>query len=67
MGPKTYKTVEGVSDTLYRGPVASLESIKHLGTNGGGFYGQNSAFPYENPTPVTNVVEKFVCCCCRFH
>jgi K+-transporting ATPase ATPase A chain len=56
-GPQDYKTVEGVSATLYRGPVASLESIKHLGTNGGGFYGQNSAFPYENPTPVTNVVE----------
>ncbi len=56
-GPQDYITVEGVSATLYRGPVASLESIKHLGTNGGGFYGQNSAFPYENPTPVTNVVE----------
>ncbi|MGZ8875957.1 MAG: potassium-transporting ATPase subunit KdpA [Halobacteriota archaeon] len=56
-GPQDYVTMEGVSATLYRGPVASLESIKHLGTNGGGFYGQNSAFPYENPTPVTNVVE----------
>jgi K+-transporting ATPase ATPase A chain len=56
-GPVAYKTVEGVSATLYRGPVASLESIKHLGTNGGGFFAQNSAFPYENPNPVTNVVE----------
>jgi len=56
-GPLTHKTVEGVNETLYRGPVASLESIKHLGTNGGGFYTQNSAFPYENPTAVTNVVE----------
>jgi potassium-transporting ATPase potassium-binding subunit len=56
-GPLAYSSVEGANSTLYRGPVASLESIKHLGTNGGGFYAQNSAFPYENPTPVTNVVE----------
>jgi K+-transporting ATPase ATPase A chain len=56
-GPLPYNSVEGISSTLYRGPVASLESIKHLGTNGGGFYAQNSAFPYENPTPLTNVVE----------
>jgi len=56
-GPLTYATVEGDNATLYRGPVASLESIKHLGTNGGGFFAQNSAYPYENPTPVTNVVE----------
>jgi K+-transporting ATPase ATPase A chain len=56
-GPLTYTTVEGDNATLYRGPVASLESIKHLGTNGGGFFAQNSAYPYENPTPVTNVVE----------
>jgi K+-transporting ATPase ATPase A chain len=56
-GPLSYKTAEGVNETLYRGPVASLESIKHLGTNGGGYYGQNSAFPFENPTVVTNAVE----------
>jgi K+-transporting ATPase ATPase A chain len=56
-GPVAYKTVEGGNDTLYLGPVASLESIKHLGTNGGGFYGQNSATPYENPTPLTDVIE----------
>jgi len=56
-GPLTYTTVEGDSAILYRGPVASLESIKHLGTNGGGFFAQNSAYPFENPTPVTNVVE----------
>jgi K+-transporting ATPase ATPase A chain len=41
-GPLNYHTVEGSNSTLYRGPVASLESIKHLGTNGGGFFAQNS-------------------------
>jgi K+-transporting ATPase ATPase A chain len=56
-GPLNYHTVEGSNSTLYRGPVASLESIKHLGTNGGGFFAQNSAYPYENPTPLTNVIE----------
>lgn len=56
-GPVAYTSVEGVNSTLYRGPVASLESIKHIGTNGGGFFGQNSAYPYENPTPLTNVIE----------
>jgi K+-transporting ATPase ATPase A chain len=39
------------------GPVAALESIKHLGTNGGGFFGVNSAHPFENPSPLTNVIE----------
>jgi K+-transporting ATPase ATPase A chain len=56
-GPLALKTVEGVNTTLYRGPVASLESIKHLGTNGGGFFAQNSAFPYENPSPLTSAIE----------
>jgi K+-transporting ATPase ATPase A chain len=57
LGPLSYHTVEGSISTLYRGPVASLESIKHLGTNGGGFFAQNSAYPFENPTPLTNVIE----------
>jgi K+-transporting ATPase ATPase A chain len=39
------------------GPVASQEAIKELGTNGGGFFNANSAHPYENPTPVTNLLE----------
>jgi len=56
-GPLSYHTVEGSDSTLYRGPVASLESIKHLGTNGGGFFAQNSAHHFENPTPLTNVIE----------
>ena len=57
-GPVQYTTVENQTATpLYLGPVASLESIKMLGSNGGGYYGQNSANPYENPTPLTNSVE----------
>ena len=40
-----------------RGPVASQEAIKELGTNGGGFFNANSAHPFENPDPVTNFLE----------
>ncbi|MCL6105777.1 MAG: potassium-transporting ATPase subunit KdpA [Actinobacteria bacterium] len=43
--------------TIPMGPVASFESIKLLGTNGGGFFGANSAHPYENPSPLTNFIE----------
>jgi K+-transporting ATPase ATPase A chain len=50
-------TLEGATQTIARGPVASLESIKQIGTNGGGFFGQNSAHPFENPTPLTNTLE----------
>jgi potassium-transporting ATPase potassium-binding subunit len=53
----TATTVEGVSQTIAQGPVASQEAIKELGTNGGGFFNANSAHPYENPTPLTNVLE----------
>jgi potassium-transporting ATPase potassium-binding subunit len=49
-------TVEGVRQHILMGPVASLESIKHLGTNGGGFFGMNAAHPFENPTPLTNTL-----------
>ena len=45
------------TQTIPMGPVASFESIKLLGTNGGGFFGANSAHPYENPSPLTNFVE----------
>jgi K+-transporting ATPase ATPase A chain len=45
------------AQTLPMGPVASQESIKMLGTNGGGFFGANSAHPYENPTPLTNFLQ----------
>jgi K+-transporting ATPase ATPase A chain len=50
-------TIEGAEQTIARGPVAAEVAIKQLGTNGGGFFGPNSAHPYENPTPVTNLVE----------
>jgi K+-transporting ATPase ATPase A chain len=50
----TVHTVEGASQTIGQGPVASQEAIKMLGTNGGGFFNANSAHPYENPTPLSN-------------
>ena len=50
-------TVEGGDQTIALGPVASLETIKHLGTNGGGFFNANAAHPFENPTPITNLVQ----------
>ncbi len=50
-------TLEGTTQTIAVGPVASQESIKMLGTNGGGFFNANSAHPFENPTPLTNFVE----------
>ena len=51
------KTVEGAEQIIARGPVAAQVAIKQLGTNGGGFFGPNSAHPYENPTPLSNLVE----------
>jgi len=51
------QTVEGATQKIALGPVASLLSIKQFGTNGGGFYNANSAHPFENPTPLTNFVE----------
>jgi potassium-transporting ATPase potassium-binding subunit len=53
----TAKTVEGADQTIAEGPVASQEVIKELGTNGGGFFNANSAHPYENPTPLTDLIE----------
>jgi K+-transporting ATPase ATPase A chain len=49
--------LEGGSQTIAQGPVAGLELIKNLGTNGGGFFNANGAHPYENPTPITNLLE----------
>ncbi len=51
------KTLEGKTQKIAQGPVASQEAIKELGTNGGGFFNANSAHPYENPTPGTNFVQ----------
>lgn len=50
-------TVEGGKQVIAQGPVAALEIIKNLGTNGGGFFNANGAHPYENPTPVSNFLE----------
>ena len=50
-------TMEGAKQVIPQGPVAALEIIKNLGTNGGGFFNANGAHPYENPTPVANFLE----------
>ncbi len=53
----TVNSLEGAQQTVAMGPVASQEFIKMLGTNGGGFLNANSAHPFENPTPLTNLIE----------
>ena len=50
-------TVQGAAQIIAQGPVAALEFIKNLGTNGGGFFNANGAHPFENPTPLTNFAE----------
>ncbi|HTT31973.1 MAG TPA: potassium-transporting ATPase subunit KdpA [Methylomirabilota bacterium] len=50
-------TVEGTTQVIPQGPVAGLEIIKNLGTNGGGFFNANGAHPFENPTPFSNFLE----------
>jgi potassium-transporting ATPase potassium-binding subunit len=50
-------TLEGATQTIARGPVAHFEMIKQLGENGGGWFGVNSAHPFENPNGFTNLVE----------
>lgn len=59
-GPQTVTTLDGGTQTLLTGPVASQEAIKLLGTNGGGFFNANSAHPFENPAPWTNLLEVFL-------
>ncbi len=54
------KTLEGAKQVIAQGPVASQEAIKMLGTNGGGFFGANSAHPFENPTPLANLLQMFL-------
>ena len=56
-GNVTVGTIEGTWQDIARGPVAALESIKHLGTNGGGFFGANSSTPFENPTVLSDIAE----------
>jgi K+-transporting ATPase ATPase A chain len=56
-GVVNVSTLEGASQSLLLGPVASQEAIKMLGTNGGGFFNANSAHPFENPTALVNFVQ----------
>lgn len=58
-GKISVTTLEGTVQHVAQGPVAAIVSIKQLGTNGGGFFGANSAHPFENPTYISNIVE---CC-----
>ncbi len=55
-GYTTVKTIEGAAQTIFVGPVASLDSIMQIGTNGGGFYGANAAHPFMNPSPASNIL-----------
>ena len=55
--PAKVTTLEGKTQTIAQGPVASQVAIKQLGTNGGGFFNANSAHPFENPTPLSSFVE----------
>lgn len=59
-GPATATTLEGRIQSIARGPIAHFEIIKELGENGGGFFGVNSAHPYENPNPFSNLVETII-------
>ncbi len=56
-GKNTTQTI--TTQTIAQGPVASQEAIKMLGTNGGGFFNTNSAHPFENPTPLSNLLQMF--------
>ncbi len=59
-GAAEVTTLEGAKQTISRGPVAAIVAVKQLGTNGGGFFGANSAHPFENPSAWTNLLE---CAC----
>ena len=59
MANQTVTTIEGTKQDIAMGPIASLVSIKHLGTNGGGFFGANSSTPMENPTILSNLIELY--------
>lgn len=58
-GNVVVKTLEGTYQVIAMGPIAALEIIKHLGTNGGGFLGANSSTPLENPTILSNLIELY--------
>jgi K+-transporting ATPase ATPase A chain len=59
-GPATATTLEGTSQVIEQGPLASQLAIKMLGTNGGGYFNANSAHPFENPTPLSNMLQLFL-------
>ena len=59
-GYQTVTTIEGTTQTILVGPVASLVSIMQLGTNGGGYYGSNSAYPFQNPNPASDIFQIFL-------
>jgi K+-transporting ATPase ATPase A chain len=59
-GPEAHTTLSGGTQTILGGPIASQEAIKQLGTNGGGFFNANSAHPFENPNPFTNLFQVFL-------
>lgn len=58
-GNVVVETLEGTFQVIAMGPIAALEIIKHLGTNGGGFLGANSSTPLENPTMLSNLIELY--------
>src|SRR5215469_5963398 len=57
---ETYTTLSGAHQTIPGGPVGSMEAIKDLGNNGGGYFNTNSAHPFESPNPFTNLFEIFL-------
>ncbi|SDP68847.1 K+-transporting ATPase ATPase A chain [Pedococcus dokdonensis] len=59
-GPTVIHTLSGADQVVRGGLVASQEAIKELGTNGGGYFNANSAHPFENPNPLTNIFEIFL-------
>ena len=59
-GVREVTTLGGGTQAVTGGPVASQEAIKELGTNGGGFYNANASHPFENPTPLSNLLEIFL-------
>jgi K+-transporting ATPase ATPase A chain len=65
-GPAVATTLQGATQNIGLGPIASQEWIKELGNNGGGFFNANSAHPFENPTGLTNWLEIFALLICSF-
>ena len=62
-GPVTATTLEGPTQVIEQGPLGSQEAMKMLGTNGGGYFNANSAHPYENPTPLANLIQMLLLLC----